>query len=66
MLEHFCKGLHDKISRCRVEVARTITSGQCRSFEQYRFMVGKLEGLQQAEEFIAATFKGIFETQHLT
>lgn len=65
MIESFCKGLHDKITRCRVDVAHTITSGQCRTFEQYRFMVGKLEGLAQAEDCISEIFKGMYDIKHL-
>ena len=43
-------------------VAERLTSGSCKDFEEYKGLIGKLQGLREAEEIVKAIFEATFTT----
>ena len=46
-------------------VSTTLTSGRCKSLEEYKMFIGKLEGLKEAEEIVTQVYKAMFHTDRL-
>lgn len=53
---NFIEGLLSKIRETQIPIAQTLTSGRCGSYEDYRYSVGKLDGLKQSEEIVKHVF----------
>lgn len=65
MIERFCEVTLRDIRTDQMEIASVITSGQCRTFEHYREMVGQLKGLQKAEMRVQSSYNALVETKYL-
>lgn len=65
MILNFCNGLLRQIRERQVVVAERLTSGSCKTFEEYRQQIGKLQGLKEAEEVVLEIYKNTFRTEIL-
>jgi len=61
----FCDGLLLKIRERQVLVAKRLTSGSCKDFEEYKQLLGKLQGLEESENIIKQIFDDTFKTTRL-
>lgn len=65
MILRFCEAILLKIRESQVLVAERVTSGHCNSHEDYKQLIGKLQGLKVSEELVQQAFKATFETTRL-
>lgn len=65
MILKFCDGLLLKIRERQVLVAERLTSGNCKDFEEYKLLLGKLQGLRESEDIVKKIFEDTFKTTRL-
>lgn len=66
MILRFSEGLLREIRERQIDIAKTVTSGACLTFEHYKHLVGRLDGLKEAEEIVKEIHKRIYQTEVLS
>ena len=66
MILRFSEGLLLKIRERQVSIAETVTSGGCNTYDHYQHLVGRLEGLREAEEVVKEIHRNMYKTEFLS
>ena len=61
MISDFARVLREQIRTDLNNYADDLANGVCRSFEEYKFLCGKIQGLGQAEQYITDLAKKVEE-----
>lgn len=61
----FCEAILLKMRESQVLVAERLTSGHCSTHEEYKQLIGKLQGLKSAEKVVQEAFDAMFKATKL-
>lgn len=65
MVNAYCEGLYRELEEKLSEIQRSILSGNPKSFEHFKQLLGRAEGLEVAISIAKGLYKKMYETKNL-
>lgn len=63
MLARFCERLLEQVRARQTSVSESLSSGRCKSYDDYKNMSGQLYGLKQSEQMIKDAYNAMVDVK---